>query len=469
MSLNSAMLAGVSGLVANSSAMAVISDNIANVNTTAYKKNRTDFTRLVNAQSASTTYNAGGTTAATRQLVKGQGNVSSSSVNTDLAIQGQGFFVVSPGAQKADSSPDTLFSRVGTFKPDDEGYLLNHAGFVLRGWRLDDAGNVIGSTSDVAGLESLNINSIANTADPSTLASLTGNLKSSTLVSAAAAAVPTAAAGAYNPATNNMASGAVQHDAQWQFQIVDSLGGRKSFNMSFLKSATPNQWHVEIHASPASSVVSGAPLTAGQIATGTLAFTPTGLIDTAATSPALLAPLAIGAHGGAPAAGAANWAAGTGLAAQNFNLEIGQTSTSLGAITQFDSDTGLNSTTSDGSPTGDLNDLTIDKEGNITANFSSGLIKKLFKIPLATFVNPDDLYPENGGNYRVTDQSGPVTLKSAGTSGAGVIQSSALEASTVDLALEFSNMIITQRAYSASSKIITTADEMLDELIRMKR
>jgi flagellar hook protein FlgE len=470
MSINSAMLAGVSGLVANSSAMAVISDNISNVNTIAFKRNRADFSRLVNSQSASTTYNAGGSSASTRQLIGAQGSVNSTSLSTDLAVQGNGFFVVTPAAQVANSTPENLFTRVGTFKPNDEGYLVNHAGYALRGWQVDSSGTVVGNSSDINALSSININSIADTATPSTIASLTGNLKSSTAVSAAAAAVLTASPGAYNAATNNMASGAVQPDASWQFQIIDSLGGRKNFTVSFLKSGTPNQWYAEVYASPASNITSGAPLTNGQIVTGTMAFTPTGAIDTALTTPALTAPFAIGASSaGAPAANTAKWATSAGLAAQTFGLQIGQSATSTGSITQFDADTALNSTSSDGSPSGDLADLKIDKEGYVIASFNSGLTKKVYKVPLATFVNADDLQVENGGNYRVTSQSGNPTLKESGASGAGTISGGALEASNVDLAQEFSNMIITQRAYSASSKIITTADEMLDELIRMKR
>lgn len=469
MSLNSAMLAGVSGLISQSSAMAVISDNISNVNTTAFKRNRSDFTRLVNAQSAATTYNAGGVTANTRQLIRSQGNINSTSVNTDLAIQGNGFFIVTPIEQIGSTSAEVLFSRVGTFKPDEEGFLVNHANYALRGWRLDDDGAIIGNSTTPSALDVININSISNAAAPSSVASLIGNLKSSTAVSAAAAAAGLPGGYAANSALN-MANGAVPSDASWQFQVVDSLGGTKNFTMSFLKSSVPNQWHVEVYSSPASNVNVGAPLRDGQIIAGTLAFNSSGKIDTAVTTPALLAPITIGAHAPAPAAaGAITWADGTGLGVQSFSLDIGQSSTGSGSITQFDNDTGLDSSSSDGSATGELSDLQIDSEGFVTAIFSSGLTKKIYQIPIATFVNPDDLSPTVGGNYRVTGESGPVTLKMAGISGAGKIKSGALEASTVDLALEFSNMILTQRAYSASSKIITTADEMLDELIRMKR
>jgi flagellar hook protein FlgE len=118
---------------------------------------------------------------------------------------------------------------------------------------------------------------------------------------------------------------------------------------------------------------------------------------------------------------------------------------------------------------GDVTGVEISKEGFISAIFSNGVSRQLYKLPVATFINPDGLIADRGGVYRPTADSGVFSLKDPGVGGAGVIASSSLESSSVDLALEFSSMIIIQRAYSASSKIITTADDMLDEVIRMKR
>ncbi len=463
MSINNAMLAGVSSLIANSSAMAVVSDNIANVNTTAFKRNRTDFTRLVNPQSKSSTYNAGGVSAQTRQLVRSQGNLNATGTVTDLAISGQGFFAVSPSETPGSATTNVAFTRVGTFAANDQGNLVNQAGYFLQGWRVDSTGNVTTSPSDLNLLETVNISSISGTAAPSTTAKINGNLRSTTPISTAVSG------GTYNAATNNMASGSVTPDANWSFQIYDSLGGLRTFNVAMLKSATANQWITEIYASPASSVTTGAPLVNGQIATGTLAFTPSGRLDTAATTPALLAGFNLGAAaGGAPAAGAAKWATSTGLAAQTFTLDLGQIS-GAGGISQFDSPTAITSTTTDGSLFGDVNGVEIDKEGFISAIFNNGVTKKIFKLPVATFVNPDGLLVDRGGVYRPTADSGEFSLKDPGLGGAGIIASSTLESSSVDLAQEFSSMIVIQRAYSASSKIITTADDMLDEVIRMKR
>jgi flagellar hook protein FlgE len=122
-----------------------------------------------------------------------------------------------------------------------------------------------------------------------------------------------------------------------------------------------------------------------------------------------------------------------------------------------------------GSVLGSLSGVTIGEDGIVTSLFTNGTSRPIYKLPIATFRNPDGLASRTGNAWNQSDVSGPYTLKDAGTQGAGKVSAGALESSTVDLAQEFSNMIITQRAYSASGKIITTADEMLDELIRLKR
>jgi flagellar hook protein FlgE len=417
----------------------------------------------VNPQSRSSTYNAGGVAAQTRQLVRNQGNLNSTGTVTDLALSGQGFLAVSTDSSPGSAVNNAAFTRVGSFAPNDDGYLVNQAGYFLQGWPVNANGTVTTSPSDLGLLQPVNITAISGTATPSTTAKINGNLKSTTAVSTAVSG------GTYNAGTNNLASGAVTADANWSFQIYDSQGGLKTFNVGLLKSSTANQWLVEIYASPASNITSGAPLVNGQIATGTLAFTPTGQLDTAATSPALLAGFSLGAAAaGAPAAGAAKWATATGLAAQTFTLDFGQIS-GTGGVSQFDSPTAISSTTTDGALFGDVAGIEITKDGFVSASFSNGISRKLYKLPIATFVNPDGLLADRGGLYRPTGDSGTFSLKEAGLGGAGIINASSLESSSVDLATEFSSMIIIQRAYSASSKIITTADEMLDEVIRMKR
>jgi flagellar hook protein FlgE len=116
-----------------------------------------------------------------------------------------------------------------------------------------------------------------------------------------------------------------------------------------------------------------------------------------------------------------------------------------------------------------LSSVSVDDDGNVTALFDNGIQKKVFKVALATFANPDALAPVAGNAYQVTEGSGTATISEPRTGGAGSIQSNALESSTVDLAKEFSDLITTQRAYSAATRIITTADQMLQELMQIKQ
>jgi flagellar hook protein FlgE len=158
-----------------------------------------------------------------------------------------------------------------------------------------------------------------------------------------------------------------------------------------------------------------------------------------------------------------DWAAATGAAAQDVDLNL------VSGLTQNANNFGITSVTADGVPPGDLVGLVLEGDGMLTAQFSNGRARALYQVPLATFLNPNGLKADVGGAFRTTLASGLYNINSANAGGAGRIQSGALEASNVDLAEEFTSLITTQRAYSASSKIITTADEMLEELLRVKR
>jgi flagellar hook protein FlgE len=266
----------------------------------------------------------------------------------------------------------------------------------------------------------------------------------------------------------NMASGGVTADVQYGIPIYDSQGGVRTINLSMLKSATPNQWHAELHVSPASEVTTGAGLVDGQIATGIIAFDANGNFDAAnSTIPSSLNFLA-SANVAALGATEVQWAASEGINSQTISLELGGPS-SAGGLTQFDSQSALAATSVNGTPYGDFSGVDIDNSGMVFAKFTNGIVKRIYQIPVATFANADGLEALGGGAYGVTRDSGSYTLNTAGIGSAGNIAAATLESSNVDLANEFTKLITTQRAYSASSKIITTADEMLDEAIRMKR
>jgi len=468
MSINSAMLAGVSGLTANSAALAAISDNIANVNTVGYKRSQSTFQTIVTSQAAQGAYSAGGVLATSRQYVTQQGLLQRTSSGTDLGIAGQGFFVTTEKAEDLNATDARLFTRAGSFQVDQLGYLRNAAGLYLQGWPIDNEGNVLLDPSDITRLGSINVATVGGAAEPTTRVSLNANLKSSQALSADL--------GAYDPLTNSMSmydpdtGEGVKPDFEMQIPISDSKGGQRTLAISFLKSATPNEWYAEIRAIPASDVVSGADFAPGQIMTGTVAFTSDGRLDLENTTlfPDPLNPvLTLGASdAGAPADGAVNWAAALGVAEQEISFDF---AAAAGGLTQYDSQSVVQAVTTNGTAFGNLTNIEIDENGFVTAIFDNGITRRIAQVAIATFPNPDGLKAVSGNAYRVSDASGTFNLKAPGTGGAGLISPSTLEASTVDLSAEFTGLITTQRAYSASSKIITTADEMLEELIRVKR
>ena len=490
MSINSALLAGVSGLTANSAALAAISQNIANVNTIGYKRSQAEFQTIINSQNSGVGYSSGGVLATARHYVSQEGQLQRTTSGTDLGIDGQGFFVVTEQAEGLDAGDSRLFTRAGAFRIDDFGYLKNTAGLFLQGWPVDSQGEITTDPSDLSRLRSINVGSVGGTAEATTRAQVNANLKSSQDISAEATARaaydadPTdpAGAGRYDVATNSMAMWdaetgvGVRPDFEVTVPISDSKGGQRNIAISFLKSTEPNQWYAEIRAVPAEDVVSGAGLSNGQIRTGIVAFTQDGRLDVDAMaalgtdalfSDPTAATLTFGASdAGTPAAGAVNWAPSLGIAPQDITFDLGG---STGGLTQADSDSFVDSVLTNGTTFGVLSSIDIDEQGFVTASFDNGVTRRIAQVALATFPCPDNLSAASGNAYRVSQTSGTYNLKTAGSGGAGLIGASQLEASTVDLSLEFTGLITTQRAYSASSKIITTADEMLEELIRIKR
>ena len=467
MSINSAMLAGVSGLVANSSALAAISDNISNVNTVGYKRSQANFGTLVSGNNRTASYAAGGVQAQTRQYVTQQGLPQATSNSTDLAISGQGFFVVTEKPEDLQSSDARAFTRAGSFQLDNLGYLKNEAGLYLQGWLVDDQGVITTDPSDLSRLSSINVSNVGGAAEPTTRIAVSANLKSSQAVSAEL--------GTYNAATNSMAmydadlGTGVKPDFSIQVPASDSKGGKRTLQIDFLKSNVPNQWYAEIRAVPASDVITGAGLSNGQLKTGIVAFTPDGRMDTDATTliDADDPTLTFGASaGGAPAAGAAEWASGLGIDDQEIRLDLAG---GAGGLTQYDSQSIVQGVNTNGTAFGNLTNVEIDEDGFVTAIFDNGISRQIAQVAIATFPNPDGMRSVSGNSYRVSEASGGFNLKAPGSGGAGLISPSTLESSTVDLSAEFTGLITTQRAYSASSKIITTADEMLAELISIKR
>ncbi|WP_394763857.1 flagellar hook protein FlgE [Phenylobacterium sp.] len=454
MSINSALLAGVSGLVANSSALAAISDNIANVNTTAYKRNQVAFATMVTSQAVKGEYSAGGVQGNNHSFVSQQGLIQSAASSTDLAISGDGFFVVSQNA----TSPASQFTRAGAFQPDAAGYLVNDAGLYLQGWPVQANGTFDTDPSDLSKIKPINIKNLGAAVQQTSQIGVSANLNQTTPTSVAAAT--------YSAVTKSMAAyaatgiGTAPDAAPIEVTVIDSVGGAHKFAMAFEKTSTPNTWNAEIYAVPATDVSSAGP--SGQVAAGLVKFNTDGTIDLANTT-------LFGAAGAAPvinlaaSAGAApKWGTALGIAASTFNIDLTQ-------LSQLASASTVNSVSSNGASAGNIVGVQVGTDGVVSALFDNSQVRKIAQLAVATFPNGDGLAATSGNAYRGTLQAGTMTLKAAGAGGAGKISPSSLEASTVDLSAEFTGLITTQKAYSASSKIITTADNMLSELISIIR
>jgi flagellar hook protein FlgE len=477
MSLNSAMLAGVSGLQANSSALAAISNDIANVNTVGYKETQVDFESLVNGSTDTSSYSAGGVITVNQQLVAQTGSITQTSSPTDLAINGQGMFVTNSSATTPGVNGQVMFTRAGSFTPDASGFLKNTAGLYLMGWPSNSQGVISTSGTNLSDLQPINVDAVAGSVSATTATSIDANLDASQPVSAAAtaAAASPPTAGAYDPVANSMTAydaatnTGVKPDFTMQIPISDSLGGQHTLQVDLLKSTTANQWYAEIQSVPTSDIVSGSGVP-GQIASGIVSFNPDGSLDMTNTTLFGTPPnptLSIGASAAtAPAAGQFNWAPSLGIAAQSVTLGIGGT-TGSGDLTQYASASTVQQTVTNGTPFSNLSAVAINAEGVVSATFANGTSRDIAQVAMATFPNVDGLTAVSGDAYQASNASGAFSLQTAGAGGAGTLTSSALEASTVDLSSEFSNLIISQNAYAASSKVISTADQMSQQLLQL--
>ena len=384
-----------------------------------------------------------------------QGLLQVSNSPTDLSINGNGFFVVADIAAPTSTTGQFFFTRAGSFTPDKNGDLRNAAGFFLRGYEVTDAttGTITSDRTNLLATKTVNVTNFNGTAEKTRTVKIQANLQSTQAISAQEATyLPTASA-------TNMASGNVTPDFKRSVQFFDSQGGSRTLTFAFLKdAAAANQWNTEIFIEPSTDITDAAPLIDGQISTGLTKFNADGSFNLAGTTVGLTnVNITFGGT------------TGLGITTpQIITISLGTTGKTDG-LTQFAGASELVSTDVNGALFGTLNNVDINELGVVTANFSNGLQQDIFKLPIGTFPNPNGLVQRNGTAYLASNSSGNFSLQLAGESSAGKIASSTLEASSVDLAEEFTDMIVTQRAFSAAGKIITTTEDMLDELVRLKR
>jgi flagellar hook protein FlgE len=421
MSLTGALSSAISALNAQSQALSMISDNIANSNTTGYKTTSSMFDNLVTASSNATSYASGGVTVSGRANITQQGLLSATTNATDVAIQGSGFFTVADAA----SGGATLYTRNGAFSTDNAGYLEN-GGFFLEGWRTDAGGDVVGDTS-AANLQTVNTEVVPTSASPTTKTSIVANLPSD------------AATGA--TFTSSMT-------------VYDSLGTANSIQITWSKTGT-NAWSAKF-GDPTLASSSSTPT--GAISTGNpvaITFNSDGSLATPTTMPSI----------------GVTWS--NGAAASNIALNLGTVGKTNGLTQDASGETtpavNVTSITSDGLAYGKLSSIAVGKNGVVNATYSNGQTIAIYKLAVATFADPDALAAHSDGMYSSTVSSGNATLQTSGSNGAGTIFGSELESSTTDTSGQFSNMISAQQAYSAASQVITTVNKMFDTLISAMR
>lgn len=418
MSIYGAMFSGVSGLNSQSQALGMIADNISNVNTIGYKGTLAQFSTLVTQSPTRTAFSPGGVISKPAAQIDRQGLLQASVSKTDLAIAGTGFFVVNEAASPG-AGNEYFFTRAGSFNPDENGDFVNAAGYYLQGWPLTNGTTLPANTTVLSGVQTVSVANLTGTASPTQNLTLGINLPS------------TDAVGATHAATA---------------QIFDSLGNAHDIQITFTKAAT-NDWDITV----------GDPVLASTgVVSGTTTVAVRNITFNGDGTPATIT---------FPDIAITGWT--TGANNSTIAVDAGTVNAADG-ITQFAGEYSVSSIDQDGVRFGRYAGVSIDQDGVVTALFDNGETLNIYKLPVAVFPNPNGLQAVNGNAYRQSDTSGTLLLQQANQGGAGSVAPSALEASTVDLAEEFTRMITTQRAYSASAKIITTADEMLEELIRIR-
>jgi len=406
-----AMFSGISAIQAHQERMDVIGNNIANVNTTGYKAGRVTFQDQFSETLQGASKGAGKTSGGTNpqqiglgvrvgsiDSIMAQGGMQSTSRPTDMAIEGNGYFMLGDGT-------GMHYTRDGSFSVDNNGSLVNATnGAYVLGWSADatgkiDAGKEIGPASHL----SIPVGGLTVTS-PTTAATFTGNLN----------AGATAAAPAYVRS----------------IKTYDSLGNPQNVTLSFTRQANGNAWNW---------TASG---DAGAAGTGTINFDASGNTS-GATGTISLTP-------------------GNGAAPQTITPDFSR-------LTQVAGDSNAAPSDQNGYPPGTLQSFGINQTGLITGIFSNGMTRSLGQVAVTGFANPEGLSRSGGNEFQATINSGLPQVGTATQGGLGKISTGYLEQSNVDLSNEFTNMIVTQRGFQANTKIVTTVDEMLNDVIHLKQ
>jgi flagellar hook protein FlgE len=419
MSVYGLMRTSVSGMAVQADRMGTVSDNIANVSTTGYKKSSTEFSSFI-PEATTLQYDSGSVETHVRRLVSEQGTFAYTKSATDLAVNGPGFFVVSG------PNVDIALTRAGSFTPDKDGNLVNAAGYTLLGYNMINGnGSVVVNGS--AGLEPVNIAGLSLVASP-TRSGLLQTILPSTATAVAVAALPSE-----NDAT-------ATYSAKTSLVSYDNLGTERTLDIYYSKTAD-NIWEVSVFDRATASATGGFPYSAGPLATKTIEFDSTNGMLASGSPTSIDIPI----PGGATA-----------------NLKFTGTS-------QLAADFAVRTASMDGNAPVSVSKVEISNDGILTAIYEKGGRVATYRIPIANVSSPDNMTALSGNVFLPSSASGDILIGSASVSGNGTIASGALEQSTVDLATELTTMIEAQRSYSANSKVFQTGADLMDVIVNLRR
>jgi flagellar hook protein FlgE len=415
----------LSALNATSTAIDVVGNNLANLNTPGFKTSAVEFRDLVTqslgAGLGDTQVGFGtGTPLTVREFT--QGSIQPSSGLLDAAIQGDGFFVVQ------DASGNTSYTRAGNFEEDKSGNLLTNSGDLVQGWTAIDPATGALNTNGPVGNITVPVGSVKA---PVATSTFTADLN-----------------------LNSAAAADATSDFTTPVTIYDSLGKSHVLTLDFQKTGT-NAWQYQVYV-PGEDVSGGTAGTPFAVsgASGTLTF---GNQDGLLTDPASGSPIAFQIPG-------------LSDGAKDMSLSWNPyTSAGVGRITQFGQNSAPSASSQNGSPAAQLEQVGLGDGGQILAEYTDGTEVVVGQVALASIPNPETLVAAGNNNFQLSDRTATPSVGLPGTGGRGTIAGSSIEASTVDIATEFTNLIVYQRGYEANSKVITTADTLSQDTINLIR
>jgi flagellar hook protein FlgE len=438
MSLFGSLTAAISGLTSQSRSLGNISDNIANSQTIGYKRVDTNFISYITS-SSQTNNLPGATIAAPSYTNTVQGTIEQSEDPLAMAIGGQGFFSVAQAKGAANGLPlfdeRQFFTRAGDFTCDSDGYLKNGSGYYLKGWPVDAAGN-----PDRTSIEPIRVNQQVFNPIATKQIELAANL----------------------PATPPA------KPIETQVQLYDTLGKLHTVRLIF-SSTTSNQWDlkVDVPDDKVSSDRGSIGLLFGKSASPAA---PDGTIGgfAAPTPPATSGTITPPTAGVTGDPAAFTFMADFGQGPQTVSLSLGQIGKALG-LTQYDAEFSVRNSAQDGVPLGAFSSLSMRTNGDVAVNYDNGQSRVIARVPLVAFNDPDKLQRLDGQAFMRTPESGEARVTDAASNGVGKLVVGSIERSNVDIAGEFSKLIVAQRAYTANTKVVTATDELLQDTINMRR